>query len=66
MDEEVIQESLDEGTCKVCNRHLDESSETFLRNSLAAYQLSTDQSKLLLDTITFIRKHTYKFYHNLW
>ena len=49
VDEEVIQESLDEGTCKVCNRHLDESSETFLRNSLAAYQLSTDQSKLLLD-----------------
>ncbi len=49
VDEEVIQESLDDGTCKVCNRHLDESSETFLRNSLAAYQLSTDQSKLLLD-----------------
>lgn len=49
VDEEVIQESLDEGTCKVCNRHLDDSSETFLRNSLAAYQLSTDQSKLLLN-----------------
>lgn len=49
VDEEVIQESLDEGTCKVCNRHLDDSSKTFLRNSLAAYQLSTDQSKLLLD-----------------
>jgi len=49
VDEEVIQESLDEGTCKVCNRHLDESSETFLINSLAAYQLSTDQSKMLLD-----------------
>lgn len=66
VDEEVIQESLDEGTCKVCNRHLDESSETFLRNSLAAYQLSTDQSKLLLDLKSTLKisMNTLKTYPN--
>lgn len=52
VDEEIIHESLNEGTCKVCNRHLDESSEKFLRNSLAEYKLSTNQSKLLINIKT--------------
>lgn len=48
VDEEIIEESLEHGICKVCNRKLEESSENFLRNSLTNYKLSSDQSRLLL------------------
>lgn len=49
IDENVINESLDEGFCKLCNRQLDEDSIEYLTKTLNDYNLSSKQSKLLLN-----------------
>ena len=47
IDQEVIERSLSQGICEVCNRDLDENAISFLNAQLADYQLSSQQSKLL-------------------
>lgn len=47
IDQEVIERSLSQGVCEVCNRGLDEEAISFLNAQLADYQLSSQQSKLL-------------------
>ncbi len=49
IDQNVINESLDGGVCKLCNRQLDEESIEYLTKTLNDYNLSSKQSKLLLN-----------------
>lgn len=49
IDENVINESLDDGVCRLCNRQLDEDSIEYLTKTLNDYNLSSKQSKLLIN-----------------
>ena len=52
IDENVVNQSLESNTCKLCNRSLDEESITYLINTLNDYKLSSRDSKLLTDLKT--------------
>ena len=52
IDENVVNQSLESNTCKLCNRTLDEESITYLINTLNDYKLSSRDSKLLTDLKT--------------
>ena len=60
IDKEVVESSLNDGLCKLCDRSLDDESREHLIKVLSEYNLSSKQSRLLLDLKSPIKSNINK------